>query len=533
MTLKQALTGIRNFGASLFGADSILLKLIEVALGVVVADLVNQLFSGIKGLPASKAIGNLDVQQETFIEEMGAIASLGGINTDAAQDLIEVYQQVSPLDPIFPLLFTAAYTTQRLKVITDAVSGQVYQIYNQKYRPTPAPPNSIIAGLTPDGPNADSVREALSRSGISESDLDLIQQVQQRPLNEDAIIALLNLGQLDWGSAQEELVKLGYSSDNASKLLDAVPDTADLATLIGMAQSGVFSEANAALFESDTDRPEVFDALVTKLGYNTETAKYAWRMKYNMPPLALFQQAVHAGLLDQDQRDIYYQAIGIPPGLWDIMDQTINIPMSIPYAVQAFQANVINESTFREIIVKNGAGQTEEDIIVKLAKAQNQPTMNAAAMQQIMYALADGFIDDTTATTMFQQAGLTLAQAELQVILSHYQQEYEYNQTVITQIKDSFIKGVIDEPTAQTDLIHIGILAQAAQSYITKWKISKSVTEKIPTVSQYEQFYKDKSIGITELIDGIVRNGYNTQDATYIAANVVGSLSEVQSAQSG
>lgn len=513
--------GLTSFAEKL-GLGKILGRLLEVVLGVTVADFTNRLFNGIQGLPASKALGNLDIPSNVFPAELIAIIEQSGISEGAAGDLSQLYDSLIKISPIFGVLFTTSYTIERIKQITDLVTGSIYQVYAKNYRPTPPSPSDVLQGAALGGPVAARIMDVLKRNGISDEDIGTMFAAMERPLDAGAIIALDNMERLGDISPVSLLERLGYSTDSAELLLKSVPTIPQLSDLISIAQTGAFNEANAAAFGSDTDMPTMWKSFIRSLGLGADFASYSWRATKIMPPLSIFYNAVHKGLLSVDEQQQYYEAIGIPSGLWSLMDESINPPISIPYAFQARQSGVITNEEFTTILQQNGAGPNEVTILTKLADAQSSPGINANAIQQIMYSLSDGFIDDAQALTMFEDAGMSSAQAQMQVTLSHYQREYEYNKSIITQIQDSFTKGEIDAGTAQSDLIHIGITTAAAQEYISKWVVQASLKNRIPSVTDYEDMWKYGIItNISALIDGLMRNGYNQADATNMAALVL------------
>lgn len=517
-TLKQLLTNLGNF---LF-KGGILSKVIEVAASIVIAELVNQLFQGIKNLPASQAIGNLSVDISVFTDELSGIEALGGISNDELTDLTDLYNSAAKLSPLFYTLYPVVYTTQRLKQITDLITGNIYQVYAKKYRPIPAPPNSVLQGAASGGPYSNEIRDVLARNGISDSDIDLMFATNEKKLPEEIIIANIHNGVLTDDEAHTQLEALGYSSQSAELFLKAGSNTPDIVTLISLAQSNVFDDSDAATFGVDHEKPAIWDSLIRDAGYESDIATYSWRARYNMPPLSLFYQAVRLGLLNQDERNIYYKAIGIPPGIYDIMDAAITTPISPGYAIQAFQSNVIDEGTFKEILIKNGAGKVEQDILIKLAKSQTNPQASSNTVTQIRYAISDGFITDQQAIAMLESLGLTPDQAQMQVTLAHYDAEYSRNKSTITKIKDGFTKGEINADVAQSDLIHIGINSQSAQQYVSNWVIEAQVNNKIPSITDYTDMWKYGIIkDISVLISGIIRNGYNHADATNLAALIL------------
>lgn len=514
-TLKQLITTLSTW---LF-KGGILSKIIETAATIVIAELVTSMFKGIKQLPASEALASLHVDSNVFLDELQGIEKLGGITPEQINDLNDLYNEARDIAPIFHSLYPIVYTTQRLKQITDLITGQIYQIYAKKYRPIPAPPNSVLQESTSGGPDSDLVRDVLARNGIPDADIELMIKASQRKLPEQVIIANLHQRVISDETAHLQLEAMGYSKKDAEYILSSDVQVPDVITLISLAQSNAFDNADAATFGTDSERPKSWDSFIATNGLSSDFATYTWRSRYNMPPLQLFYNAVRLGLLNQEERNLYYKAIGIPPNVRGIMDAAITTPVNTGYAFQAFSSHIIDEGTFKEILVKNGAGKVEQDIVVKLAKAQANPAISSNTVTQIRYALSDGFINDQQALSMLDGVGLTPDQAQMEVTLAHYNTQYTQNKTALSRIKDAFIKGEITGDATQSDIIHLGITSDAAQQYINTWRIEAQVTEKIPTITEYQDMWKYGIIkDINDLINGIIRNGYNHADATNIAA---------------
>ena len=504
----------------LFGMD-IVKKMVQVGIGVLVAYLLNRFFQGIHGLPGMKAAGNFNVEENVFPDIIDKIQELGGIDLQAGTDLKDLHSDLYKISPIFGILFTASYIGERMKSLTDIVSGKIYQVYAKEYRPNPPEPNLVLNGINLGRNIKGGVVDILKRNGISDDDITTMVASVEHPLGEAPIIGLLNKGLIDKEKASSQLQRLGYTPENADSYINSINYIPDLAMLMRFAESNVFNESDADTLGLDTGRPKEFYELVKSHGYSHEFSLYAWRSRFNMPPLSLFFEALNRKLIPESDKDVYYRAIGLPTGLYNTITKLAHPLLPVPYAIAAFQSEAMPKDMFEEILTEHGYEAVSRLLIERLAKGAKNSSVSTHALEQITAALAKGFVTEAVALGMYEKIGLTLAQAQMQVILANYTRSYDYNETVLTAIRNAFIRREINGSEAASELIHLGITNEGTTSYIQKWTIEAKVAAKVPSITQYSNMYKHRIINAPELVNGIMRNGYNAEDSSRIAALII------------
>lgn len=498
--------------------SSFLKNIIQVLVSTVAIEIINLFFGQLKKSGLGQLPDKLNLSNDAFINIINVMVARGDVQSAAGDRLISLFSDIIKSGQGFALTFPYVYTSEYLKQLTGIVSGQLYQEYNSLFRPNPPDPSLVMPGFRFGGGIASGIMDILKRNGISDADIAIMGAATQSPLPANTVLSAYNKGILDRETAKSILYELGLSTDNTDIFIDGQTDIPDISTLIAISLANGFDDSAAEILGTDSTMPAVWPFFIQSLGINKEFASYAWRARFTMPSIDFFYAAVQRGFLSPSDMHLYYNMIGIPPNLYDMMDTLVTTPLSTDYATQAYQQHIIDETKYRQIIKSNGADNETVDIIVQLANAAANPTAASGTVQNILYALEDGFISQEVCKNMLIDLGFTSPQADLQIQLAQYQQHYTLNKALISAIESQFKNGSINGNDAFQQLINIGINNEQAQADIQLWMAQAKVGAKTLDYTQIVDLIKAQILHPVDAIPYLVKLGYSSTDAAYLSA---------------
>lgn len=503
--------------AKLFGND-IIKTVIQAALGTVVVESINYLFRGLRALPAGKAIGELEVLDNDFESLINEQLTRGDITQDEHDTLSSAYNDLNGKATVTKPVSTILFLIQYFRTLTDSTNGGIKQVYDSKFRPSVPQPALVANGLRFKDSENLRIIDILQRNGISDADIDTLAASLRTPLDTASILQLLFNKDISTDTAKALLENVGLISSDIDLLINSAPNAPLTSTIGGLLEGYVVNDSIAEALQLDINRPaDLADWLHTN-GLPSEWASRFWRAHYQLPPIDMFYQAKNRGMLSGFDAHGYYEAIGIPPALYTVMDELSTVPISMLQANEAQQNGIIGPDTFKAIAGMNGFSSGDAQILLDISQSTLNTNVTTNTIQAVRYAISDGFIRDSTALTMFEGLGFTAQQAQQQVQLSHYQAAYEFANKALAAIQKGFKTGKLDGNAATTEIIALGIQPEKAQQYVSLWTQEAANSQKVPTMTDIQDMLKYKIINESETVKYITLNGYNATDAARLAA---------------
>jgi len=159
--------------------------------------------------------------------------------------------------------------------------------------------------------------------------------------------------------------------------------------------------------------------------------------------------------------------------------------------------------------VKEVHARNLTDFTVKGAKAEEKGLTRAA----VTSLYQSGILSRSDAKTMLGDLGYNSDNAEFWLLLVDYALDAQDDNAKIAAIHDQFVAGDLDDSTVMGALGPLNLPSDRQARLLTQWTIQRAAKVKKPSAAQLEAFYKAGLVQADAYLAGLLRYGYNAEDA--------------------
>jgi len=268
--------------------------------------------------------------------------------------------------------------------------------------------------------------ENMKKYGLNENWAKKMYWNAERYLGIADAIALWRRGEISDEDLTKEALKQGIPENRLNLFLKATEFIPGISDIIRFAVREAFNEEIVRKWEYDKDIPPDYIEWAKKLGMSEYWAKMDWRAHWELPSITLALEMFHR--LHPDYEKEY------PVSEEDIMN-ILKFQDVLPY--------------WRPRILKI---------------SYNLPT-RVDVRRFVRY----GFIEPEEALKIYRQMGYTKEHAEWLVKLALYEKNLEMIDLTKTQIRDAYLKGLIEPEEAENMLKQLGFSEEEAKLLIDLW----------------------------------------------------------------
>lgn len=332
----------------------------------------------------------------------------------------------------------------------------------------------------------------------------------------------------DPASLPQELAARGWTQERVEllrKLAYKVPAVPDLVTF---ATWGVDDPQYVEKLGLMQNMPATFLAEARAAGWTDEQAKRFWASHWTPPPIFILHTLFQTGQITEDDLSFFLKVAQHPPEFIPNVVKAFYKYPSESMIIDMLKNGIIDESSIDDMIDNTGytpeAKANLHKLIVlkahqpsqaeKTALQEKKDAVKGLTVSTVLSSFEEKLIDENAARNYLAELGEHTDVIDLHIKHSQYKMERADLNNEIAYIGDNFKAGTINETTARSFLVQIGVSSFKIEHLITSWIKGGAVKTKHPSEAQLASFLKNGIITLDEFTSEMEALGWNDK---YIA----------------
>lgn len=393
----------------------------------------------------------------------------------------------------FQLLFmvlAAGYIT----TMSSALWGTIRQSYNKVYSPEVPSPRDVMQAAFVAPEKTAEVRDAMKRAGLSDNDIDLFFLSAYRLYNEDVVRILWLRGVLTDDQMYMRMRELGYTDTRTKEIIQGWPIIPGPSDLFHLVAREAFEPDAIELMGLGDEFPQAQVEWLQKQGISEEWAKKYWYAHWDQPSIQAGYEMLHREVIGLEALNMLFKTVEIPPFWRDKLIKIAYQPYTRVDVRRMHDMGVLDD----EALIKSykDLGYDEEHAL-KMAQftvRYNRQGDKELSMSQVLKGYKENLIDKEDAKDLLIQLEYTEAQADYFIVFEDYKEAKEYQDDIITNIKERYQNNLIDDFDAQSRLNALNLPAKQVSLLMDRWQIQRFEDRKLPSKTDLDKFLKNKII---------------------------------------
>lgn len=425
---------------------------------------------GIPGLGALEGLlPNAELVQQMFVYQI-----LGQIITGALAPLVqELGNLVWPIDPDVPLS-AADLADMVMRAHIDLAAAQAMakqtgiseanlQLLIDNVGMPPAPQQLAEAfhrGFIPEsgsGPLAVSLEQGIRESRTADKWIPVIKDLQLQVMPAAQAVQAWVRGQITPDAARKLLLDNGFDAATAQIMFDTTGNPPSPTQLIELYRRGFIPMHGTGP-----------DVVSVQQGIYEGDSKDKWEPEFEklavyLPPPRTVTALERAGSVTQAEAQKYYQEAGLSPQLAAQYSQNATAAkiatakqLAESVVLTLYETQQIDQAQADTFLHDLGYSATEAHYIEAVYDLKREQTLLNQAISRIGTLYVARKIDRQTATAALQELGVATAAVTYHLNLWSLEQANTTRLLSESQVADAFKYGVLDQQTAQDELVALG-----------------------------------------------------------------------------
>jgi hypothetical protein len=321
----------------------------------------------------------------------------------------------------------------------------------------------------------------------------------------------------------DDLIRSGFTKERITALQNISYNLPAIEQLKEFIIRDVDDETTAQKYGYDQGLTQTFLDDAAKLGWTPDQAKRIYRTTWQLPPFFILHTMYAAGKINADDFSALMQQQGFAP-YWAKQFVTSLAPALTQGDIKdMYKYEVITADQIVTQLESIGtptalAEQLSElwQASVKQASPQDQTASQttAAALKGeteglIKTAYKDGLLDNPTAESQLIALGKTEEAAKLILSIADYELAQQNIKDVFAMDKENYLAGNIGINDVMTDLSAAGANTTQLNKYFTQLQYAGRSKPKSPTLAEFEKWFKNSVITVPEFIASLQLLGYS------------------------
>jgi hypothetical protein len=425
----------------------------------------------------------------------------------------------------------------------------------KKLRPGRPSYRDIIEGAHRLGTVKEYVKDWLDEMGFPDDIQDFLWGSMWSKLSIPIVAELQHRGEISPEEARTYIMEQGYGYNTASliqKTFELLPTMSDL---IRFAIRDVFAPEIARAFGQFDEFPTAEDpqygsflGWAKKIGLPEDVAMMFWASKWTLPSpaqgFAMYHRMVReptafSGVaVGSDEKGPYYRAIDwehlnlllraldiMPAWRAKLLETQYTLPTRIDIRRALLNGLVTEENAIRMYRMR-GYDEESVELQLKLARGIGTAGNKELTKADIINAYTKLGWDRAEAVEMLAELGYDPGEIDYYLDYADYQRAKEYTDTAEKLIKTQYVRGIIDQTTANGRLAEMGETAAQISVLMQLWTLEKEATTEHPSVSQLTDFYSRRIIAGPRLEAELSHLNYTSEYISWIHSAIDSRIAE-------
>lgn len=332
----------------------------------------------------------------------------------------------------------------------------------------------------------------------------------------------------------KDISSAGWTDDRIAMLRKLGYKVPSLQDVFNFAAYQVDDDDFAAKFGLDEGMPADYYDNAKAAGIPADFAKRAWRAHWQLPQIFILRTLAQTGAYSTDDIKKFLSVQMFPPKFLESTANAMFKSLTMTDIIDLISLGKITETDLPNYVQYLGYPESQKDNLIALIKSKAQTAAQKAAKQKaadvsvvkglsvsnVLQAYELGIIDNHQTQTYLSELGETPEAIGIHVSLANFKMQSDAVKSSVSDIKDNFLSGAIDQNEAVSELTKLGISSSKQYEYIASWTRSLKKTSKIPSEAQLHTFAKKGIITIDEYIYYLTLLGYSQDWANAFAQDL-------------
>jgi hypothetical protein len=329
------------------------------------------------------------------------------------------------------------------------------------------------------------------------------------------------------GGLIETAKKAGWTAGDIDKIIQASEIIPGVGDLVGMAVREAWRDDVAAHWGYDEDFPQEFAKWAGKQGLSADWARRYWRAHWQLPSPSLGFTMYHrlrpgkaSVTFTRDNLKELLKIADYPAGFREHMIEIAYSPITRVDLRRLYRVGVINAARvldgYKDLGYKDADAQALADFAIKDATGAEKDITRAAIVTSYKKAI----ISRGDAASMLTEIVYSAQEADFYLDIADYEIEVKRVDDVLDYIEFMYVNSEIDAQGVSAELGKLNLPSAQVERLLLVWDIKRRKKQKIPSKTDFEDFYKRDIIDRDQLIDNLKKAGWTGERVGWIVARI-------------
>jgi len=440
-----------------------------------------------KKMIREKAASGIPVQIDRFVE-------MGLIDSKHSAELKRLCLSAYPVDGVLAAIVLGSLLVKYIAMVTQTISGKFTQDLNVTYSPVPPGPGEVIQAAFIAPEKTGEVRNAMRRSGLSESDIDLLFISAYRLYDPETIRTAWLRGVLTEDEMFMRMRELGFTDTRIKEIVQTWPILPGVQDLLMMYAKEAFEPDIIEKTGLDQEFPEEGVPWLAAQGVSREWAMKYWYAHWDYPSLQEGFDMRRRGLIDDSELDMLHRIVETPKFWRDKLQGISFNPYTRVDIRRMHQMGVLTDEELVENYRWAGYDQSHAEKLAQFTIKYNGSDRKDLVVSQLLKGYTDKILSREDAKALVMQTGYSDDETEFLLALQDYIDEKSVQDDILAAIKGYYTNNLIERKDAEDRLNKLNLPATKIQSLLERWEISRIKDQKIPSKTDLDKFFRNKII---------------------------------------
>jgi hypothetical protein len=396
-----------------------------------------------------------------------------------------------------------------LSIMQDGPSAELMYKFNSQTQHAIADVQTLVRSAFIAPEKTQDIVETLRKWGYSDSQMDYLFLSNYTLYDPNTCRDLFLRGVLSGDQLFERMRELGYTDTRIKEMVQAwevIPGPSDLFHLVG---KEAFEKDMIEKIGLGDEFPEEQVHWLEKQGLSRYWAEKYWYAHWEQPSIQMGFEMLHRGIINDEELDMLFRAVEIPPFWRDKLTQMTYLPYTRVDTRRMYDWGVLDiqgvYNNYRDL------GYDEEHAVnlTKWTVLQTDPEDKDISLGQILSNFEARVLDRNDAKEMIRALGYTEFKAEFLLVSAEYNMEEKIQKKRIEITREKYINRLIDKFDALKELAMLNLPHKQTDLLLEEWDLDLFRDKKFPSKTDLEKFYLQDIIKQEQYIEEMDKLGYS------------------------
>lgn len=524
-TASGALSAVREGLDNLQGAVTSALE----GIGPVLSEFVVEPTTAATRSLVESITGAIDQKVITLQEGLEQMFTCMGLPPEAGAKARQVINCIFPSEVLFGPVLQNVLVLVTQVIIASSWANQLGQAAGikalqdiQPAFPIALPDPAMVQEMLRIGTvTVDTANDLLIKNGFSSDDARRILDIRRRIPDVGIVQVWFLRGFITREQALQILGQLGFEEPDNSRLLEMAFFIPPVADLITMAVREVFTPDVAERFGQFQDFPAEFSRFAAQQGISEEWARNYWAAHWALPSVQMGFEMLHRRVITTEDLNLLLRSQDVMPFWREKLTQISFTPLTRVDIRRMHKLGVVTNDEVRDAYRDIGYDEQNAERLLQFTIQLNAPdegdtpqVLEGLTRAAIISLFRRGTITRSETGELLRAIGLGAAAAETFIQVAELQEDEAQRDAETDLIIEQARAGILTRAQAEDRLNALGVSAVETDRALLKLQRSLDAAAKLPSKSDLDSLLQAEIIGDAVYLDTMTRLGFSSVWAT-------------------